>query len=89
MNIYPTKHIRYKQFTTYTNICLQTFLRDLKKKVLEGCGNSSKVTQVRAEINILVYTKPPGENVLTISQKEFLFVLLYIIKGGETTVSSV
>lgn len=36
--------------------------------------------QVRAEINILVYTKPPEEILLTISQKDFMFVLLYIMK---------
>ena len=61
------------------------FLEDKKKKkkkVLEGCGNASKVTQqVRAEINIPVYTKPPAEILLTISQNDFLFVLLHIIKG--------
>lgn len=41
--------------------------------------------QVRAEINILVYTKPPEEILLTISQKTFMFVLLYIMKTKNKT----
>lgn len=64
-------YMKYKQFDTYTNICLIFWESWKKKKRPEGCGNSSKVTQhVRAEINILVFTKPPGEILLTISQKD-------------------
>lgn len=82
-------YVRYKQFTTYTNTCL-IFWETEDKKVLEGCGNPPKVTPVRAETSILVYTKPPGEIALTVSLEDLL-VLPHVAKkqGRGETVSFV
>lgn len=77
MYMYPTVYMKYKQFTTYTNIYL--IFWEIKKEVIIWVWQFIQGhTEVRAEINILVYHKPPGEILLTIWQKDFLFVLLYI-----------
>lgn len=71
MYIYLAVYMRYRQFTTYTNICL--IFCEIKKKRYKGVATHPRSQQVRAEINTQVYTR--GN--LTDNFADFLFGFTY------------